>query len=159
MKLITEALLDTTSQKAKQSDRKRMNYNFHPNESDVLNRLLNALEPQTYIPPHRHKNPDKEEIFLVLRGSLAFFTFDEDGTVLSSTLVSPQKGVYGMEIDACVWHSLVVLEENTIVYEIKEGPYAPLQAENFAPWAPAIDNARGIEKYNQELLGHIEKAK
>ena len=153
MKIISEKLLNETTQKAKNSPRRRMNYNFHENESDILNRLLNAMEPDTYLPPHRHKNPDKEEVFLVLRGSAAFFTFDDKGNVTSSTVVSPDKGVYGLDIEKGVWHSLIVLEKNTVVYEIKQGPYAPLQPENFAPWAPSPDsNIKEIAKYNADLM-------
>ncbi len=156
MKIISEELLNITSQKAKNSPRKRMNYNFHENESDILNRLLNAMEPDTYLPPHRHKDPDKEEVFLVLRGSVAFFTFDDNGNVTSSTVVSPEKRVYGLDIEKGVWHSLVVLEKNTVVYEIKQGPYAPLKSENFAPWAPAPGSSKEeIEKFNTGLLEYL----
>ena len=118
MKLISEKLLDEISERAKKSPRRRMNYNFHENESDPLNRLLNAMEPDTYLPPHRHKDPDKEEVFLVLRGSIAFFIFDDEGNVTFSTVISPDKGIYGLDLGKCAWHSLVVLEENTIVVEI-----------------------------------------
>ena len=156
MKIISEKLLNETTQKAKNSPRRRMNYNFHENESDTLNRLLNAMEPDTYLPPHRHKNPDKEEVFLVLRGSVAFFTFDNNGNVTSSTVVSPDKGVYGLDVEKGIWHSLIVLEKNTVVYEIKQGPYAPLQPENFAVWAPAPGSSKEeIEKFNAGLLEYL----
>ena len=72
MKLITEELLDTVTSRAKENSRLRMNYNFHASMDAPIHRLLNALEPGTYLPPHRHT--DKEETYLVLRGSLlAFF--------------------------------------------------------------------------------------
>jgi cupin fold WbuC family metalloprotein len=134
MKIIDKALLDAVSAQAVTNQRLRMNYNFHQQLDDPLNRLLNAMEPGSYFPPHRHKNPDKEEIFLVLRGSVRVIIFDDNGSVVSSTEVSPQKEVYGMEIDAGVWHSLVVLEPNTVVYEVKKGPYVPLTPDNIAPW-------------------------
>ena len=71
MKIINEALLDETTGRAKQSPRLRMNYNFHEHLDDPVNRLLNALEPGTYLRPHRHLNPKKDEIFLLLRGRIA----------------------------------------------------------------------------------------
>jgi cupin fold WbuC family metalloprotein len=92
------------------------------------------MEPGSYFPPHRHKNPDKEEIFLVLRGSVLIVIFDDEGAVISTTEVSPAKEVYGMEIEAGVWHSLIVLEPQTVVYEVKKGPYVPLTPENIANW-------------------------
>jgi cupin fold WbuC family metalloprotein len=158
MKLISDKLLDEISERAKKSPRRRMNYNFHENESDPLNRLLNAMEPDTYLPPHRHKDPDKEEVFLVLRGSIAFFIFDDEGNVTFSTVISPDKGIYGLDLEKCAWHSLVVLEENTIVYEVKLGPYSPLKPENFAPWAPAPSADKNEQQeYNRMLLSKLEQ--
>jgi len=158
MKIISEELLNEIAQKSKSNPRKRMNYNFHENESDLLNRLLNAMEPETYIPPHRHRDPDKEEVFLVLRGSIAFFTFDDSGNVTFSTVVDPQKGIYGLDVEKGVWHSLVVLEKDTVVYEIKLGPYAPLKPENFAPWAPGPGSSpHEIEKFKKYLLQKLSE--
>ena len=70
MKIINEQLLDETQAKALQSPRLRMNYNFHERLDDPINRLLNAMEPGTYLRPHRHLNPAKDEIFLLLRGKV-----------------------------------------------------------------------------------------
>ena len=69
MKLITERLLDEVSSEAQESSRLRMNYNFHDTLDAPVQRMLNALEPGTYLPPHRHANPDREEMYLVLRES------------------------------------------------------------------------------------------
>jgi cupin fold WbuC family metalloprotein len=79
MKLITEELLDTVTSQAKENSRLRMNYNFHASMDAPIHRLLNALEPGTYLPPHRHT--DKEETYLVLRGSLLAFFYDDAGNV------------------------------------------------------------------------------
>ena len=81
MKIINEQLLDETQAKALQSPRLRMNYNFHEKLDDPINRLLNAMEPGTYLRPHRHLNPAKDEIFLLLRGKVAVFLFDEEGNI------------------------------------------------------------------------------
>jgi cupin fold WbuC family metalloprotein len=155
MKIINESLLDSISAQAVKNQRLRINYNFHKQLDDPLNRLLNAMEPGSYFPPHRHKNPDKEEIFLVLRGNVAVFVFDDDGAVVSSTEVSPQKGVYGMEIEAGVWHSLIVLEPCTVVYEVKKGPYVPLTPDNIARWAPDSADKEKVEQYMNELRTKI----
>ena len=90
MKLITEELLDTVTSQAKENSRLRMNYNFHASMDAPIHRLLNALEPGTYLPPHRHT--DKEETYLVLRGSLLAFFYDDAGNVSEVTsLASSQK--------------------------------------------------------------------
>jgi cupin fold WbuC family metalloprotein len=150
--IIDKALLDSVSEQAVQNQRLRMNYNFHRQLDDPLNRLLNAMEPGSYFPPHRHKNPDKEEIFLVLRGSVLIIIFDDEGSVVSSTEVSPKKEVYGMEIEAGTWHSLIVLEPDTVVYEVKKGPYVPLTPDNIAPWAPDPADKEKVREYLESFL-------
>lgn len=124
-----------------------MNYNFHDDTDDLLNRLINAIEPESYIRPHRHQNPDKEEIFFLLRGKALFFLFDDNGRITDQLLLSPADGVYGAEIEAGIWHCLLVLEENTVVYEVKRGPFAPLAPENLAPWSPPADDAEAVASY------------
>ncbi|MDR0560788.1 MAG: WbuC family cupin fold metalloprotein [Prevotellaceae bacterium] len=159
MKIINKALLDTVSAQAVGNARLRMNYNFHETLDDPLNRLLNAMEPNSYFPPHRHLNPDREELFLVLRGGVVVFIFNDEGVIVSSTEICPDKGVYGMEIEAGVWHSLVVLESQTVVYEVKRGPYAPLTHENVAKWAPTPDNRLDAEAYMEKILSIHRKSK
>lgn len=151
MKLITEELLDSVSAQAKESMRLRMNYNFHDSMDSPIHRMLNALEPGTYLPPHRHKNPDKEEIYLILRGRLLAILFDEAGSVVEKVTLDPLKGVYGMEIPPCMWHCIVVLEPNTVIYEIKQGPYAPLTPENLAHWAPDATDKEGVETFIKRM--------
>ncbi len=152
MKLIDKTLLDKVSQQAGANERLRQNYNFHSDLDDVLNRLLNAMEPGTYVRPHRHLSPDKEEICLVLRGRIMNFIFDEDGNVIDKRIIDPLQGVYGLEIEAGVWHSLVVLEPNTVVYEVKRGPFAPLSPENMAPWAPSGEDKEEVKCFIDKLL-------
>ena len=152
MKIINEALLNETTGRAKQSPRLRMNYNFHEHLDDPVNRLLNALEPGTYLRPHRHLNPKKDEIFLLLRGRIAVFLFDNKGEITQTQILDPKEGVYGAEIKAGTWHGLLVLESGSIIYEIKEGPFAPLAPENFAPWSPAPEDTKGVAKYPHETV-------
>lgn len=151
MKLINEQLLDKTSEQARLSPRLRMNYNFHEQLDDPVNRLLNALEPGTYLRPHRHLNPDKDEVFLLLRGKVAVFLFDDKGNVTEKLILDPTAGMYGAEIKAGVWHGLLVLETGSVIYEVKQGPFAPLSPENFAPWSPAAEDTEGVQRYMEEL--------
>lgn len=151
MKIINDALVDRTIEKAKQSPRLRMNYNFHDQLDDPINRLLNAMEPGTYLRPHRHLDPDKDEIFLLLKGKAALFVFDDAGEVQETLLLNPGAGVYGAEIKAGVWHTLLVLESGTVVYEVKQGPFAPLGPDNLAPWSPAAEEAGEAQAYLKKL--------
>lgn len=152
MKLINEELLNKTSAKAKQSPRLRINYNFHEKLDDQVNRLLNAMEPGTYIRPHRHLTPPKEEIFMVLRGKAVLFVFDEEGNITDKVHLNPLKGSYGAELPAGVWHSLLVLETDTVIYEIKQGPFAPLSPEDLAPWSPDAEDTVKVSEYLEYLF-------
>ena len=152
---IDEQLLDALTERAKNSIRKRMNYNFHPQLNDPMQRLLNALEPNTYLPPHRHLNPDKEEIFLVLRGKLALIEFNENGSIISHMIIEPRNGVYGGEVASGVWHTLISLESGTVIYELKKGPFEPIAAGNFASWAPSHENVSDVKNYQQSLLSSL----
>ena len=136
LKIVSPKLLDELSQKAKNSNRKRLNYNFHDDLADPINRMLNAFEPGTYIQPHRHENPDKREVFIVLRGSLVVAFFDDSGKPIDFILLDPKHGTYAIEVPPRVWHSVISLEHGTVVYEIKDGPYQQITDKNFASWAP-----------------------
>lgn len=155
MKIIDKQLLDKTSEQAKLSHRLRINYNFHERLDDPVNRLLNAMEPGTYIRPHRHLNPDKDEIFLLLRGKAVAFTFDNDGSITEKFLLDPMTGNYGAEIKPGVWHCLLVLEPDTVIYEIKPGPFAPLKPDNMAPWSPEPNDEKGVEEYINYLVSKL----
>lgn len=155
MKVINEQLLNEITEKAKQSPRLRMNYNCHDQLDDPLNRLINAMEPGTYLRPHRHLNPDKDESFLILRGKIALFTFDDKGNIEERLILNPQEGIYGADIKAGVWHGLVVLEPGTALYEAKCGPFAPLSPENFASWSPEPENTEEVKAYIEFLIQNI----
>ena len=82
--------------------------------------LLNALEPGTYLPPHRHTG--KEDTYLVLRGSLLAFFYDDAGNVTDKVCRNPSEGKYGLEIPSNTWHSIIALESGTVIFDIKKGP-------------------------------------
>ena len=156
MELIDRDLLDRVSREAKAAPRLRMNYNFHQSLDAPLHRLINAVEPGTYFRPHRHLNPDREESFLVLRGRVVFFLFDDEGNIIEHRLIDPLAGVYGMDIEAGVWHSLVVLEPDTVIYEAKLGPFVPLSDANMAAWSPSVDDRAAAEVYMEGLMTCVQ---
>lgn len=149
MKLITEELLNETTLKAKASDRLRMNHNLHTSMDASVHRLLNALEPGTYIVPHRHL--DKEETYLILRGSLLAFLFDDNGNVTDKVLLSQASGNYGLEIPPGTWHTIIALESGTMIFEVKSGPYTPLQPEEIAEWAPMPSDTAKVAAYMKSI--------
>jgi cupin fold WbuC family metalloprotein len=135
-KIVSKKMLDDLTLKAKLSPRKRLNHNFHDDLADPINRMLNALEPGTYLQPHKHENPDKREVFIVVRGSLVVVFFDDSGSPTEFVLLDPVTANHAVEIPVGVWHTLIALKSGSVVYEVKDGPYQPLSDKNFASWAP-----------------------
>ena len=152
---IDEKLLFEVIQEARKRERKRANYNFHPTYDDPINRMLNAFEPGTYVQPHKHENPDKREVFLLMKGKLAMVFFDDAGKITEQVILSHATGNYGVEIPPKVWHTAISLESGTIVYEIKDGPYVQTDDKNFASWAPR-EGEVGCTDYLQKLFDELE---
>ena len=124
MALINEELLDRVTGEAKRSPRLRMNYNFHETLEAKAQRLLNALEPGTVLPVHRHCQT--AETYLVLRGVIEVLFYDDRKRLLETFLLDPREGNYGVHIPKGQWHTLEVLESGTVIFEVKDGPYQPL---------------------------------
>ena len=127
MKIIDKELLDDVSRQAKQSDRLRKNYNFHESLEDKCHRMLNAVEPGTLVPIHRH--PTKDESFVILRGKVRSTTYNDDGSVIESVVLCHENGVYGVDIPKNVWHRLEAMEPDSVIFECKEGPFVPHEVE------------------------------
>lgn len=125
--IIDEKLLDEVSSRAKASPRLRMNYNFHQSLDEKCHRMLNAVEPGTEVPIHRH--PTKDESFVVLRGKVKVTTYNDDGTVIESVMLCQEQGRYGVDIKKGVWHNLESLEPDSVIFECKEGPFVPHEVE------------------------------
>jgi cupin fold WbuC family metalloprotein len=137
MIIINQELTSSVSGAAKASPRRRKNHNFHSDYADPVNRMLNAIEPGTYVRPHKHESPDKCEVFIILTGRALVLRFDDSGAIIEHNVLDHAQGVYGVEFAPRVWHTIISLAPGTVAYEVKPGPYAPIDDKNFAPWAPA----------------------
>lgn len=129
-------LLDRVSAEAQASPRRRKNYNFHASESEASHRLLNAMEPDSYVRPHCHSDESKDETILVLRGRFGVVFFDTAGRVTGTTVLAPASHAVAVNIPHGVFHGIVALEPSSVFFEAKAGPYQPLKAEEKAAWAP-----------------------
>lgn len=148
---------DALADVARSVPRLRTNHNFHLGPEDVSHRFLNVLARGTYVPPHRHVAPPKSESFVVLRGELAFFLFDDDGRVREVVRLADatQRGAaHGIDLLPGVWHALTALSETAVCFEVKPGPYAPSGDKELAPWAPPEGDPRAAA-YLAELLAHL----
>lgn len=125
--IIDENLLDQVTIQAKESPRLRMNYNFHQSLDDKCHRFLNAVEPGTVVPIHRH--PTKDETFVVLRGKVRISTYNDKGNVIESIVLCPEEGKYGVNIQKNVWHTLESLAPDSVIFEVKEGPFVPHEVD------------------------------
>lgn len=150
VRFISQEILDTVTREAKTIPRLRKNLNFHQRDESLCNRLLNAVEPDSYIPPHRHLDPEKDETMILLRGSLGVVFFDENGNVVQKAVLAVGGDAVGVNIPCGEFHTVVSLESGTVFFESKAGPYRALTAEERAPWAPG-EGSDASDAYLAEL--------
>ncbi|MDD5295368.1 MAG: WbuC family cupin fold metalloprotein [Rhodocyclaceae bacterium] len=150
MTIITTALLDEVSAEAAASARRRKNRNFHPADEASCHRLLNAIEPGSYVQPHRHLDPAKDECMIVVRGRLGIVFFDDQGQVTETALLEPGGAAVGVDIPHGRYHSVLSLAPGSVFLEAKAGPYAPLLPEEKSAWAPE-EGAAGAPEYLGKL--------
>lgn len=148
--LIDDTLLDAVCAEAAASPRRRKNRNFHPRDDHPGHRLLNALMADSYIPPHRHLDPNKDETYVVLRGMIGLVVFDDSGTVLRTAKIGAGGVAIGVDVAHGTWHTAVALEDGTVFLEAKAGPYLPLTPDERAPWAPE-ENSPDADSYLEGL--------
>lgn len=156
IRVFTSADLDGTADAARGSARLRSNLNVHPGPDDPIQRFLNILQPGTYVRPHRHA-PHRFELFLVLAGRAGVLTFDDDGLVLER-VVADRGTVWAVEIPGGVWHTIIALAPDTMLFEIKAGPFTPIDDKDFAQWAPregetAAEATR--RRWEEDLAGPV----
>ena len=125
---INKELLDKVTAQAVESPRLRMNFNFHEGPDSKAQRLLNALEPGTILPIHRHRHTG--ETYILLRGRINVVFYNDMGGEMERFELDPLSGEYGVHIPAGQWHTVEVLEHGSVIFEVKDGPYTPLEPED-----------------------------
>ena len=150
MLTVDTTILNNLTEKAKASPRLRMNHNFHPANESACHRLLNAIEPGSYIRPHCHLDPEKDETFVLLRGRLGVICFDASGAITETALLVAGTDQAVVTIPHGIFHTAVSLSAGTVFFEAKAGPYLPFQETEIAPWAPQ-DTAPEAPGYLQQL--------
>lgn len=152
MEIFNSNYLDDLSRQAKESARLRQHRNIHQSFQDPCQRLFNAIEPGSYIRPHKHASDPREELLIAIRGLMALVTFDEQGTVTKVLRFGSEKHgremAIGAEVSANTWHTVIALEPGCVLLEMKAGPFDPLQPKDLAPWAPEEGSAIAREYLN-----------
>jgi cupin fold WbuC family metalloprotein len=134
-RFLDQTLFGALAEQASASPRQRQHHNFHQME-EPCHRMAVGLQPNTYIPPHRHLSADKAEALLVLKGRLGLLIFTDSGEVLDKRVLEAGGECVGVDLPPKVFHALVVLEADSILFECKAGPYQPVGEGELASWAP-----------------------
>ena len=121
---------------AENSERKRAHYNLHKTFDEAVQRICIALKKGTYVRPHHHLQKNKWELIMVLQGALNLVIFDDTGVISEKLLLTPGSSISAMELPANLWHTVYPETDETVIIEIKEGPYTPTEESDFAQWAP-----------------------
>ena len=150
LELIDQVLLQHVAEAAAASPRRRKNYNFHADDGDACHRLLNAMETDSYIPPHCHLDSSKDETILILHGKIGMVLFDAEGKVSRSVVLQAGGESIGINIPHGQIHTLVALESGSVFFEAKAGPFVPLSVQEKAAWAPG-EGSSEAQRYLTQL--------
>lgn len=155
---LTKHALDELSRQAREAPRRRTNRNLHEMD-DPVHRLLNAIEPGSWVRPHRHLDPPRSETVVAVAGALGVVLFDEDGVVQDAVRLDAGGGTFGVDLGAGTWHGLVALAPGTVFLETKPGPYVAPSVSDRAPWAPGEGEpgAAAAEEALRRLFGPAPK--
>lgn len=157
MKVFSRHYFDKLLTSADQSPRLRAHANVHRSYADQCQKLFNAIKVDSYIRPHRHSLDPKEECLLAIRGLFGLIEFTNQGVINSITLFGSEKYseqfsiAAGVELPAGVWHTVVALVDQAILFEVKNGPFNPVVAKEFATWAP--------EEGGEQVLAYLNALK
>lgn len=139
---------------AQESPRKRSHQNLHNALDEPVQRLCIGLVKGTYVRPHHHPKSNKWELMLALKGAVMLVIFDELGKVDDRIVLGAGDSVCGMEMRPNTWHTVFPISDDAIIFEVKEGPYTPAVASDFASWAPE-EGSEGVPAF----LAWLESAK
>lgn len=155
MKVFSADYMNELTAQAQCSPRKRQHRNIHESYADQCQRLFNAIEPGSYIRPHRHAADPRDELLIAVRGSMALVTFDQQGQVTGVVRFGvDRKGeglTVGAEVPANTWHTVIALKPGCVLLEVKAGPFDPNQPKDLATWAPDEGSAAAAEYLNKLL--------
>ena len=133
---INNSLFVELIDQAKKSPRKRSHKTFHQSHNDPVQRIFIGLVEGTYVKPHKHPRSNIWEMLLGLKGRTGVLIFDDNGVVLQKHILAPGKDVIGLQIEPNTWHTVFPVDTETIMMEIKEGPFIAEGFAEFVDWAP-----------------------
>ncbi len=151
---IDRSVMDLATLQARDAPRRRAILRYHE-LPETVQRMLNAVEPESYVQPHRHLAPPHVEVFLLLRGRGVLVRFADDGSVAEAVMLAAGGPVHGAEVPPGAWHSVLALDPGTVFYEVKDGPYDPAADKETAPWAPPESDVAAGHAYLTALRARL----
>lgn len=148
--VINQSIMQNAINSSRLSPRKRIILPFHKSPGDTLHRMLNALQPMSYVQPHRHLDPPKAESIIVLKGAIAYIQFKRTGKIEKIYHLSADSTEIGIDTEPGIYHTFFAKVEDTVLFEVKPGPYDQGSDKDFAPWAPE-EGAESATEYMQKL--------
>jgi cupin fold WbuC family metalloprotein len=164
VKIFSSQYFEDLVNEASQSQRLRAHANIHRAYTDQCQKLFNAIKIDSYIRPHRHSLDPKDECLVAIKGLFGFIMFTEKGLIESVILFGSEKYSEklsipsGLELPASVWHTVVSLVDDSILFEVKSGPFNPGLAKELATWAPEEGNdsaSQYLEVLKQKCLSEL----
>lgn len=154
--VLSRSLLEDVAEASRESPRRRIIQPLHKHEGELLHRMFNVIQPDSYVRPHRHLVPPRSESWVLLRGAVAFFTFEDDGRVRDCLHLEAGGERFGVDLGPGTFHGLLALVPDTVLYEAKSGPFVPASESSFAPWAPA-EGSPGAADYLRQLRAEYQR--
>ncbi len=151
--VLTSEVLETGIMGSRESTRKRIILPIHRSQDARVQRMLNFLQPGTYIRPHMHPLGHATESLVVLKGKIRFFRFTQKGEVISSNILQAGSAHSVADIEPRVWHTFTVLEPDSVLFECKQGPYDAETDKVYAGWAPE-EGAGEVNEWLEKLQDH-----
>ncbi|MEY4495559.1 MAG: hypothetical protein RL744_623 [Pseudomonadota bacterium] len=164
MKVFSSQYFEQLRSTASQTQRLREHANVHRSYEEHCQKLFNAIQINSYIRPHRHSLDPKNECLIAIKGLFGFIMFTEQGLIESVILFGSEKYSEklsipsGLELPSGAWHTVVSLMDESILFEVKSGPFDPSLAKEFALWAPeegGEDAPQYLEALKQRCLNEL----
>jgi len=134
--VLDQDMLGNLVKHSRLSPRRRMVQLLHTCPEENPQRMLNSLQPDSYIAPHRHLHPPKTETILLLQGRLCVIIYSDAGKTEAVHTLDPSGECFGIDIAPGLYHTFVALAPDTVFLEIKPGPYVAADDKDYAAWAP-----------------------
>lgn len=148
---LSDQMIEEGLKASRESERLRIILPVHREQDAKVQRMINFLQPGTYIRPHKHPLDHATESLVLIQGSILFYTFDENGIELTKNELNTKPLPAVIDIESQVWHSFFVLKEDTILFECKKGPYNAETDKIFAKWSPE-EGSNSVEEWMNHFI-------